>query len=424
MSNGTQFQKLILRGWRQFDDVSIEFHPKLTIITGANGSGKTTLLYVLAQHFGWDRAFTSAPSRIALGKYKYLNSTYKTYRTDNVYPPDQEPIGRLHYSDGGQAEIVVPNSGSVQYSLAISNKAPVQGIHISSHRPMPQYRRVTSVPAEPMLPELAFEQWLHESRTQWLGAYSKSSPLLRMKEALISMAAFGQGNDRIQGNEIVQAALRGFVDVLRRILPATLGFKDLSIRMPDVIFMTETGDWPIDDASGGIMTLLDVAWQIFLFSHGRGKFVVTIDEPENHLHPSMQRSLMGNLIRAFPEVQFIVATHSPFVISSVRDSSVYVLRYGSASTQTEVIARRPNDVSSVRLDTVDKAGSANEILRDVLGVRVTLPLWAEAELSDIVDRYRSAISSPETILQLRSELAQLGLEDLYPEALVSIVTHR
>ena len=39
--------------------------------------------------------------------------------------------------------------------------------------------------------------------------------------------------------------------------------------------------------------------------------VVMIDELEQHLHPSWQRSIVGLLRRAFPKVQFITTTHSP-----------------------------------------------------------------------------------------------------------------
>ena len=40
-------------GWRQFRRMDVEFHERLTVLTGANGSGKTSILNVLARHFGW-----------------------------------------------------------------------------------------------------------------------------------------------------------------------------------------------------------------------------------------------------------------------------------------------------------------------------------------------------------------------------------
>ena len=33
-----KFEKLIIKDWRQYSDVEIDFHPRITIITGANGA--------------------------------------------------------------------------------------------------------------------------------------------------------------------------------------------------------------------------------------------------------------------------------------------------------------------------------------------------------------------------------------------------
>jgi len=46
--------------------------------------------------------------------------------------------------------------------------------------------------------------------------------------------------------------------------------------------------------------------------------VVLIDEIDLHLHPSWQRTVVADLKRTFPRVQFIVTTHSPFIVQSLR----------------------------------------------------------------------------------------------------------
>ncbi|MFF5866735.1 AAA family ATPase [Pseudomonas sp. NPDC012596] len=56
--------------------------------------------------------------------------------------------------------------------------------------------------------------------------------------------------------------------------------------------------------------------------------VVLIDEIDAHLHISIQRKILPFLTRSFPKVQFIVSTHSPFVISSTDDSLIYDLSTG------------------------------------------------------------------------------------------------
>jgi predicted ATP-binding protein involved in virulence len=53
--------------------------------------------------------------------------------------------------------------------------------------------------------------------------------------------------------------------------------------------------------------------------------VVLIDEIDAHLHVSLQRKILAFLTKSFPNIQFIVSTHSPFVVSSVRDAIIYDL---------------------------------------------------------------------------------------------------
>jgi predicted ATPase len=52
---------------------------------------------------------------------------------------------------------------------------------------------------------------------------------------------------------------------------------------------------------------------------------VIIDEPETHLHLEMQYQILPLLTSLFPNLQFIVATHSPAVTSSIRNATVFDL---------------------------------------------------------------------------------------------------
>jgi len=53
--------------------------------------------------------------------------------------------------------------------------------------------------------------------------------------------------------------------------------------------------------------------------------IVLIDEIETHLHVELQKRALPFLTQMFPNVQFIVATHSPFVITSLSNAVVYDL---------------------------------------------------------------------------------------------------
>ncbi|MDX2284435.1 MAG: AAA family ATPase [Bacteroidia bacterium] len=53
--------------------------------------------------------------------------------------------------------------------------------------------------------------------------------------------------------------------------------------------------------------------------------IVLIDEIETHLHIALQKKILPFLTRFFPHIQFIVSTHSPFVLTSLPNAVVYDL---------------------------------------------------------------------------------------------------
>ena len=60
--------------------------------------------------------------------------------------------------------------------------------------------------------------------------------------------------------------------------------------------------------------------------------IVLIDEPEIHFHVSMQYQILPLLTSLFPRIQFIVATHSPAIITSINHAVVYDVDVGEEMT--------------------------------------------------------------------------------------------
>lgn len=56
--------------------------------------------------------------------------------------------------------------------------------------------------------------------------------------------------------------------------------------------------------------------------------MVLIDEVDLHLHPKWQQNLIDKLTKTFPNVQFILTTHSPHIVSDNPDVLVYILDNG------------------------------------------------------------------------------------------------
>lgn len=429
-----RFRALRVEGWRQFGRVEIELHPRLTILTGANGAGKSSLLRIFSRHYGYARPFLSTPIKDTEGGYSYITGVFTDAlaRIWRRLRPDNSAIsnvGTLTYDNGVTAPIMIPRKSGVEYNVQIDNMQPVEGIHIDSHAPVSVFQQVGQIPTTIISAATAYDNYNGEILNRYQGSHSGYSPTYRMKEAIIAMAMFGAGNQHVDGNPEILKAYRGFVEVLRKMLPESLGFLDIAVRPPEVVLVTTSGEFLIDAASGGVMTLIDLTWRLHMFSLSREHFVVTIDEPENHLHPTMQRSLIRRLLSAFPQAQFIVATHSPFMVSAVKDSNVYVLRYQNTETGEiekgeQVLPSDESRVVSLRLDTINKAGNASEILREVLGVSATIPEWVEEGMADVIARYRGQEISANMLAGLRGELTELGYDELYPDALSALTSEQ
>ena len=86
-------------------------------------------------------------------------------------------------------------------------------------------------------------------------------------------------------------------------------------------------------ASDGFSAILDIVVDLMIRMQHQDKRVtefltpgiVLIDEIENHLHMELQRRILRILTELFPNIQFIVTTHSPFVLNSIEKATVFDL---------------------------------------------------------------------------------------------------
>lgn len=411
------FARILLTDWQQFDEVDISFHPRATIITGANGCGKTTILSLLARQLGWSQISLATPKTDLITKslkyFSLLRNFGKEASTDRE-------IGRIIYTNGSVAKLLVPEAESPQYQIQIQNQQPARFFYIPSHRQTFSYRRVHQIATFRKERETAFQ----EIQSNQLNRHAGGSPdpvSYVMKTTLLGWMVNGYGvrsaTKVIMPSDAQQIKnFEGFRDVLRLILPPTLGFEDLEVRDYEIVFCCNGGadEFLLETASGGISALIDIAWQIYMFDTDRKEpFAVVIDEIENHLHPSMQRTLLPSLLRAFPHAKFIVSTHSPLIVTSVEDSYVYALKYNHSKK-----------ISSYLLDFNSEVKNAVDVLDEVLGVSTTLPAWAVGKLAAILQKHTDSDPTVDSLAELRSELDAAGLGRLFPQAIGEIAEAR
>lgn len=97
-----------------------------------------------------------------------------------------------------------------------------------------------------------------------------------------------------------------------------------------------------------------------------GKGVVLIDEIELHMHPLWQRKVLRILKNTFPNIQFIVTTHSPQILGEADDSyNIFVLsETEDAGCEVNSIERMDGFDSNMILEKYMKTDSKNSAVMD------------------------------------------------------------
>lgn len=118
-------------------------------------------------------------------------------------------------------------------------------------------------------------------------------------------------------------------------------------------------------------TVFDLAYRSYILnesidSHG----VVMVDEIELHLHPTLQQDILQRLRRSFPNVQFIITTHSPLVLSNFKSNR---------NNKIIKLEHEGNDYSNSEIENIYGI-DYNTGLTEVMGAN-----YRESELDKLID---------------------------------------
>jgi predicted ATP-binding protein involved in virulence len=301
--------------------IADEKHPHL-IITGKNGSGKTVLLNSLADFLGIIKEDTN----MNFSTYeKYLN-----YWTSRINKPSATQTEKMdakqnsaYYSElfnnlYGKVNIAINDIGDIiekyqkgQFVIAFYEAARVVKMSEPKNPTKPQYNKKGKVK--------------ETATSQFLNFLSD----LKIQEALARNENQDKDADKI--GEWFNDFRKLLQDVYQDPnLTLEFNYKDYSFHI-----CTEGKRFKFTEVSDGFSAILDIIADLILKMQGDNSVsneyqkegIVLIDEIETHLHLGLQKAILPLLTKLFPNIQFIVTTHSPFVLNSIPNAVAYDLEH-------------------------------------------------------------------------------------------------
>ena len=164
---------------------------------------------------------------------------------------------------------------------------------------------------------------------------TSTSQFLNFLSDLKIQEALARNEQQLNDANEISAWFEDFEHLLQEIfqddkLKLVFNYKDYSF-----FIFTNERKFKFTEVSDGFSAILDIVADLILKMQEDGMLsrnyqkegVVLIDEIETHLHLGLQKIVMPFLTKTFPNIQFIVTTHSPFVLSSMPNAVAYDLEH-------------------------------------------------------------------------------------------------
>lgn len=145
--------------------------------------------------------------------------------------------------------------------------------------------------------------------------------------------ALARNENQIADAELIRCWFIDLTNLLKEIfdskdLELDFNYKDYSFRI-----LSNGKSFKFTELSAGYSAVLDIVTDLILKMQSQNSLtrayekqgIVLIDEIETHLHLELQRIILPLLTRIFPNIQFIVTTHSPFILSSLPNAVAFDL---------------------------------------------------------------------------------------------------
>ncbi|ABK42533.1 ATP binding protein [Magnetococcus marinus MC-1] len=427
---------LTLSNFRCFESLEITFDDYLTVLVAQNGGGKTAILDAIGVALGpYLGAFDEAVGSHFSPEDVRTKPSHTQPSMESLYPLTLVAHGvaegqEIHWERalkgkkskttvaGAKNLVLVAKNQQVRIRQGISVDLPLLAYY-GTGRLWRNIRVTTSTKQgwgsrtlgytnalSPASSFNSFERWFQDTdRAHYDYQLEHSDGPTNYGGANAFLASperdnpFGQALD----------AVRGAVDLaLESVQWGTLRYSGTHRRI--VVSHPAHGILPVHLLSDGIRNMIglvaDMAYRAVRLNPHLGveaaqrvEGVVLIDEVDMHLHPAWQQVVLTDLRKAFPKVQFVVTTHSPQVLTTVKRENIRVLEI-------------ENGRGTARPPLTQTLGRDNrETIEDVMQVDARPPIEPTTQLKHYLDMVGQGNGDTIEALNLRAILEQIYGKD-------------
>ena len=328
-----KLERIEIQNFKGFKNLDLELDGKNTVIFGVNGTGKSTILSAINYSFWpWLYRINQAQS-----------TAYRTFEANLVRHGSSTTKIACQVSFASNSYVISrtyikSKVGKKAVSLLNNYQEFVDGFKsafLHNNEDMPIFvnygtnRAVLDIPL----------------RIRSKHEFTKLTALERAIENQLDFRTFFEwyrNQEDIENEYIRETGNQNYQDrylkCVRYAVESILGeVTDLKVKRNPLRMTVKKNNTEISvdllsDGEKCTLALMgDLARRIALANPNRenpleGSGIVLIDEIELHMHPSWQRTILNVLRKVFPNIQFIITTHSPQVLGEVcEDYNVYRL---------------------------------------------------------------------------------------------------
>lgn len=410
-----------MENYRCYADSTVDFRPGFNVIVGVNGSGKTSLLNAICEALNGVLGHMQVPGMSSLQDERavrlVMTEVQKRIRFEPQYPVkitahgDAEGVA-INWYVGKASQASDPFVRGMKPDVPRTLASYLHRSHQGRVLPLVTFYRAD----RHWNPEAAGELQAATQRNaradgyaNWWNASLDADALMMwvIAKHLERLEALSEGSDPPESSADDELArLNGaLADAVEGIEGLRYDLKKKSVLVDwhsDAPIRDSTPFENLSDGQKAVIGLVaDIARRMCLLNPHLGQDatrktdgVVLIDELDVHLHPHWQRILTKGLKKAFPSVQFIVASHSPQVLGELTPEEIIVLRpEGAAHPQV-----------SYGLDS-------SRVLEEIMGTS-SRTAEVEAALSDLFTALeRNELGSARSMLKRLQDTAP-GIAEL------------